>query len=216
MLFRSHGSDEQDRIEQRTFAVEEGFGAASDDVDASCPGSDTIEFGDLDDGFSGSCVAVAADGGAIDPGRAGRGDKPAANPGNGGRDQDPFHGPEVELVFDPSADPFEELFAEHLERVVMQGPDDFSRRRHVASREGATMAKQLGPFERKSVPHRPETAADPFVDAALPADVEPDDSDMVVIEEDILDQPSSGRTAIVAVRPGDYRSLFARLRRGDR
>lgn len=42
-----------------------------------------------------------------------------------------------------------------------------------------------------------------------------DDSDMVVIEEDVLDQPAAGRRGVFAVRPGDYRRLFARLRRGD-
>jgi hypothetical protein len=46
---------------------------------------------------------------------------------------------------------------------------------------------------------------------------EPDDSDMVVIEEDILEHPSEvHRKSIFTVRPGDYRSLFARLRRGDK
>ena len=49
------------------------------------------------------------------------------------------------------------------------------------------------------------------VEAAESADV--DDSDMVVIEEDLLAQ-SAGRPAIAAVRLGDYRRLFARLRRG--
>jgi hypothetical protein len=46
---------------------------------------------------------------------------------------------------------------------------------------------------------------------------EPDDSDMVVIEEDIFEHPSEvHRKSIFTVRPGDYRSLFARLRRGDK
>jgi hypothetical protein len=50
---------------------------------------------------------------------------------------------------------------------------------------------------------------------APPADI--DDADMVVIEEDILEHPSELRgKSIFAVRPGDYRSLFARLRRGDK
>jgi hypothetical protein len=37
---------------------------------------------------------------------------------------------------------------------------------------------------------------------------------MVVIEED-LDEPTADRPTVFAVRPGDYRSLFTRLRRGD-
>lgn len=58
----------------------------------------------------------------------------------------------------------------------------------------------------------------PAAPAVATADLpEPDDSDMVVIEEDILEHPSDvHRKSIFTVRPGDYRSLFARLRRGDR
>jgi hypothetical protein len=103
----------------------------------------------------------------------------------------------------------------------MRGPDDFSGHRHVASREGAAMARKLEPFERESLP-----AASPVVvpvddereeePVAAAVATEHDDSDMVVIEEDILEHPSVARRSIFAVRPGDYRSLFARLRRGDR
>jgi hypothetical protein len=40
---------------------------------------------------------------------------------------------------------------------------------------------------------------------------------MVMIEEDIVEHPAEARRkSFFAVRPGDYRSLFARLRRGDR
>jgi hypothetical protein len=39
---------------------------------------------------------------------------------------------------------------------------------------------------------------------------------MVVIEEDLEACSPPGRPVVAAVRPGDYRSLFARLRRGDR
>jgi len=40
-----------------------------------------------------------------------------------------------------------------------------------------------------------------------------EDVDMVVIEEDMLVQ-TAGRPVVAAVRLGDYRRLFARLRRG--
>jgi type II secretory pathway predicted ATPase ExeA len=134
---------------------------------------------------------------------------------------DPFHGPEVELVFDPSADPFAELFQEEervVERYVMRGPDDFSGHRQVASREGAVMARKLETFAREPAAPAPVEATFPVAAGgnAAVSEQEPDDSDMVVIEEDILEHPSLSRTAVVAVRPGDYRSLFARLRRGDR
>jgi type II secretory pathway predicted ATPase ExeA len=129
---------------------------------------------------------------------------------------DPWHGPEVELVFDPYADPFEEYFEQEervVERFVMRGPDDFSGHAHVSSREGLSMARQLEAFER---PQSPPPIA--LAVAEPPADVagEPDDSDMVVIEEDLVDNPSDiHKKSIFTVRPGDYRSLFARLRRGD-
>jgi type II secretory pathway predicted ATPase ExeA len=149
---------------------------------------------------------------------------------------DPWQGPEVELVFDPYADPFEEYFEQEervVERFVMRGPDDFSAHRHVASREGLSMARQLDAFEqahplpaRAALAPTPDSAPAPApacVSVAAPAaDVidaadDLDDSDMVVIEEDLVDHPSDiHKKSIFAVRPGDYRSLFARLRRGDR
>jgi hypothetical protein len=45
------------------------------------------------------------------------------------------------------------------------------------------------------------------------AAAELDDDDMVVIEEDLLAAPGV-RPTVAAVRLGDYRRLFARLRRG--
>lgn len=150
---------------------------------------------------------------------------------------DPWQGPEVELVFDAAADPFEEYFEQEervVERYVMRGPEDFSSHRHVASREGAAMARQLdscervgqavgqasacqSPLPQPALCHTPSMHA-PAAPAVATADLpEPDDSDMVVIEEDILEHPSEvHRKSIFTVRPGDYRSLFARLRRGDR
>jgi hypothetical protein len=43
-----------------------------------------------------------------------------------------------------------------------------------------------------------------------------DDADMVVIEDDLADADPPGGPRVFPVRPGDYRSLFTRLRRGDR
>jgi len=43
---------------------------------------------------------------------------------------------------------------------------------------------------------------------------DPDDSDMVVIEEDLYVDPHAPEPAVQAVRLGDYSRLFARLRRG--
>ena len=138
---------------------------------------------------------------------------------------DPWHGPEVELVFDPYADPFEEYFEQEervVERFVMRGPDDFSAHAHVASREGLSMARALDAFEQTHPQPPIQVAAERPIALAVtepPHDEagEPDDSDMVVIEEDLVEHPSDiHKKSIFTVRPGDYRSLFARLRRGDK
>jgi type II secretory pathway predicted ATPase ExeA len=71
---------------------------------------------------------------------------------------DPWRGPEVELVFGSASDPFEELFAEEervVERYVVRGPDDFADCPHVSSREGQALARLLGAFERELEPARP-------------------------------------------------------------
>jgi hypothetical protein len=59
------------------------------------------------------------------------------------------------------------------------------------------------------MPQPPADHGPPVTAAAA----ELDDSDMVVIEEDLLAQPV-GQSVVAAVRLGDYRRLFARLRRG--
>jgi type II secretory pathway predicted ATPase ExeA len=170
-----------------------------DPFDHEPGGMQVLEFGGLDD-------AAADDD-----------DPPAALP----RASDPWNGPEVELVFDGSGDPFEEYFEQEraaVERFLMQGPDDFSGRQHVASREGESLGSRLAGCERIEVPavtaEAPAALADDAPDVTAET-ADPDDSDMVVIEED-LDESPAARPEVVAVRPGDYRSLFARLRRGDR
>jgi hypothetical protein len=168
------------------------------------PDLDVVEFGGFDDG-----VAVA--------------DHHA--PPRAGRAGDPWSGPEVELVFDGSGDPFEEFFEQErdaVERFLMRGPDDFHQCQQVSSREGETMARQLAACERITLPAVATSSAgecvagNPTAVAETAAmDGETDDSDMVVIEEDLEAVPTPGRPVVAAVRPGDYRSLFARLRRGD-
>jgi general secretion pathway protein A len=180
-------------------------------------GVGVIEFGDFDAAFchdagSDPCDDTLVEGSLDDVTAA-----PSPEPMAAGHDvdpqADPIDGPDVELVFDPSCDPFEEFFdgERRVERVLMQGPDDFSSHRHVASREGTAMARKLDGFEREPV----ASAAEATPAAAVEAATASDDSDMIVIEEDILEHPSVGRRGIFAVRPGDYRRLFARLRRGD-
>jgi type II secretory pathway predicted ATPase ExeA len=147
---------------------------------------------------------------------------------------DLWSGPDVELVFDQSADPFEELFADEervVERFVMNGPDHFRGRRNVSSREGQSLARILATVGRDQAA---EPAAAEPTPAALGArdeseetvgialanqnsgDCSEDDADMVVIEEDLHDVVDEASAPIFSVRPSDYRSLFTRLRRGGR
>jgi type II secretory pathway predicted ATPase ExeA len=141
---------------------------------------------------------------------------------------------DIELIFDPPfteeehvsrPDPFAEIFADEeavAERFLMNGPDDFHNRLHVSCREGEAMARQLpacdaGPVTAPEAPHEisktefvPEedTAGDGRVESVM------DDSDMVVIEEDIHVDPCESEQSVQPVRLGDYSRLFARLRRG--
>jgi type II secretory pathway predicted ATPase ExeA len=184
-------------------------------------GVGVIEFGDFDAPYGVEAAGDPCDDTLVEGVEADRcsdsGLQPVASKGTAGHTDepraDPVDGPDVELVFDPSRDPFEAFFdgERRVERVLMQGPDDFSGHRHIASREGTAMANELDCFEQEPAP----VISDEVSLAATEAAPEADDSDMIVIEEDILDQPSIGRRGIFAVRPGDYRQLFARLRRGE-
>jgi type II secretory pathway predicted ATPase ExeA len=175
----------------------------------TCGGVGVIEFGDFDAAF---CDDESVDPCDADTVIEGRPHEVAVEVTS--HENDPIDGPDVELVFDASSDPFEELFdgEGRIERVLMTGPDNFQTNRHVASREGTAMAKELECFEcEPTALAADKTPAVVISDAAAGSD----DSDMIVIEEDILDHPSGGRRGIFPVRPGDYRRLFARLRCGS-
>ncbi len=189
---------------ERAATIEFGGDAAAaiESFDNEPDGMQVLEFGSLDD-------AVPEGDGGLPPSTA------------GGRDAgDPWSGPEVELVFDGSGDPFAEYFEQEraaVERFRMQGPDDFRDCRHVVSREGESLGRQLAACERIELPvlAAGSAAGREAPDPVGPdASGDPDDADMVVIEEDLA-EAAYRRPAVVAVRPGDYRSLFARLRRGD-
>ena len=164
---------------------------------------------------------------------------------------DPWAGPDVELVFDLKNDPFEEYFADEenvVDRYLVTGPDDFQKRRHVASREGSTIGKGLDDFVRNrdcssssKTPatesldmtiHKPSESVrypSETIEALRPFNMNPsphsshepsasstieDDTDMILIEEDLVDSPASRGASVFAVSLGDYRRLFSRLRRG--
>lgn len=147
---------------------------------------------------------------------------------------DPFGGPDVELVFDGTGDPFEDLFGNQQGDSTgsgMEGPDDFRDRQTVTVRDGQGLGRRLATFGRADMP---PAAADHAPSAPPPGSTDPgpraptteetrsatgeiDDSDMVVIEEDLDGQAEAiegDSSTMFTVRPSDYRSLFTRLRRG--
>lgn len=148
---------------------------------------------------------------------------------------DPWRGPDVEFVFEASTDPFQEFFEQEervVERYAIRSPGDLGHQQHLSGFEGAALVRRLAeladhrsePFEqlgggasRDAGPPPPGGSVDseargtPPHGAATVTDT--DDSDMVVIEEDLFAQ-ASVRPTFAAVRLGDYRRLFARLRRG--
>jgi len=173
-------------------------------------GMDVIEFGGLDEPPAAGDVA-----GFTEPE-----DEPVtAAPG------DPWRGPDVELVFDSGSDPFREMFRVEDrggDHSVAAPPDDFGGQPQVASREGRAIARLLADFERPAevdaaapAPAGCDDVGEPWCPPAPDSDAG-DDADMVVIEEDLDESASESRSAVFAVRPGDYRNLFTRLRRGDR
>ena len=227
----SGGAADADRPDSlRELRVNDAISDADDGYIVHEHGSESgvgvIEFGSLDDQTDDAGVHPFVDVSAI---LAGEDEEPA----HGGL-SDPWRGPDVEFVFDASTDPFQEFFEQEeriVERYRVRSPDDFSRHQHVASCEGAALVRQLAELADSrpgvtaaagggrsqadaagsagSIPQPPAPSGPPVATAAA----ESDDSDMVVIEEDLLAQ-AAGRPAVAAVRLGDYRRLFARLRRG--
>ncbi|MFM8414153.1 MAG: ExeA family protein [Planctomycetota bacterium] len=140
-------------------------------------------------------------------------------------DGDPWGGPDVELVFDGGDDPFEAFFAREtpaVERHRIQGPDGFDGCRQVVSREGQSLGRLLATVARDPGSPPAEVAGGGMADADASRPAERtaeeevdviDDSDMVVIEEDLAQTTGDAGRSVFSVRPSDYRSLFTRLRR---
>jgi type II secretory pathway predicted ATPase ExeA len=168
-------------------------------------GLEMIEFGAGDEGVA---TLDVGQGDSTWPARDVAADPPAAH--------DPWSGPDVELVAGHGDDPFAALFQEDTAGGAAwcgEGPDDFRTRPHVTSRDGQAISRLLASLPGPADPSGPAAAA-PAPAPSGPAAPD-DDADMVLIVDDPGDpEPVAGRVA--AVRPDDYRSLFTRLRRGDR
>jgi type II secretory pathway predicted ATPase ExeA len=209
------GFDDLDAVDEPTQLAETEF--APERLDPLAAFDDVLTTGGA------AAVAEAFPGDVLDALDGGQGD------GRG----DPWQGPDVEFVFDASTDPFQEFFEQEervVERYLLRSPADFSGRQHVVSSEGAALVRQLAEFDEPVAEPTPRSPADGFErreDAGGRAETEArggagqrgdavdgdSDGDMVVIEEDLLAAPGPQPT-VAAVRLGDYRRLFARLRRG--
>jgi type II secretory pathway predicted ATPase ExeA len=210
------------------------FAGASGDASVETPTGRPVAPDESADSFAENdgmgVIEFGGDGGFVADEPASQWDTPAPAP-TAAADDNPWCGPDVELVFDQEGDPFEELFirdrgADAGNRVVVEGPDDFSSRQPVESRDGQTMARVLAKLARTLTDAAPRPAAEPaLAPAAAPETPAPapsvgdcatdgDDADMVVIEDDDQ-QEFADHGAVFSVRPGDYRRLFTRLRRGD-
>ena len=120
-------------------------------------------------------------------------------------------------MFDGIEDPFAEYFADAervVERYVVRGPADFSDRRHVASREGTSLSRQLPSADHPPVVVDTRARSGLVAPATPVADDGADDADRVVIEEELWMPPIEADRRVIPVRLGDYRRLFARMRRG--
>ncbi len=200
---------------------EAGAACGGYDDDQASDAFGVVEFGS-EDGFFG--LETGAEPAGEEPGL------PAAMAGPG----DPFGGPDVELVFDGAGDPFEDLFGSQqgdTARYGMEGPDDFRDRQAVTVRDGQGLGRRLATFGRADMPlaatevnasMSPVASDDlgprgPVTEGPCSAAGEIDDSDMVVIEEDLdgrSETIDAGSRDVFTVQPSDYRSLFTRLRRG--
>ena len=219
------GVENEESVSERVDDLEthqDVFSSADIEPLAGAEGAGVIEFGDFDEAFEEQAFAEVPATEPVDRGsmteekRTEPDSEPDPEPimvrPRADQDIDPINGPDVEFVFDPSSDPFEEFFdaGHRVERVLMQGPDDFSRHGHVASREGAAMANKLNCFEQEPTLHESKDVVD-----SSPQATDVDDSDMIIIEEDIHETPLADRKGVFSVSPQNYRQLFSRLRRGD-
>ena len=129
----------------------------------------------------------------------------------------PSSGPEVELVFDETYEPFSEPFQE--EEVVSE--------RHVRTRRAAD-ARPAAPSRGSVKADEPSPRVVRHVDEPEPASsytvalhradvedfAEPDDADLIVVEDRYDDAPAAPVTPAIPVRRQEYKRLFAKLRQG--
>ncbi|MFH1265080.1 MAG: AAA family ATPase [Planctomycetota bacterium] len=120
-------------------------------------------------------------------------------------------GPEVELVFCDSQDPFNEEFEE--EEVIV---DRLGAKKAADTEEQAATHSERDSVEHEAVPetvpmHRPERDQT----AGEEETVEADEEDMIVVEEGYDDSEPVGAQSPAPVRRQEYGQLFVKLRRSS-
>ena len=136
--------------------------------------------------------------------------------------------PEIELVFDEPENPFGERFAEEevlsdryavaSETVAAQPPArpaEPPTRSNRSEDNGSPVPPVQQPTEAAAT-WDPEPQADtvPMHRPSSPQAAEPDDADILVIEEGYEEAPPWPASTVVPVRRQEYGRLFAKLRRG--
>jgi type II secretory pathway predicted ATPase ExeA len=129
-------------------------------------------------------------------------------------------GPEVELIFDEIGHPFAEEFEEEeiiTDRYAAAGKVSDPPLPGGAERSAWESARQRKPEAAEAQPAaalceaRPETV--PLCPLQPVADLEPDDEDLLIVEDDERDADGSLESSITAVRRQEFSRLFANLRR---
>lgn len=137
--------------------------------------------------------------------------------------------PEIELVFDEPEDPFRERFVEeevitdrYTPAPVAATPSEMTEPARPIERMAGCpqpMAAQARVAEPAPAPEaqvdEPQAETVLMHRETLAKSREPDDADMIVIEEGYEDMPSWPARNVVAVRRQEYGRLFAKLRRSS-
>ena len=135
-------------------------------------------------------------------------------------------GPEVDLIFRETIDPFGEKFEE--EEVVLDRfaslDNVFSHRPVVSSREGREISDLLAPFTTTAETAQRRSPADTRYDGGQAtahrvalndaSSAELNDDDLIIIEDEAHTPREHGGNPAPLVRRQEYRQLFAKLRRG--
>ena len=121
-------------------------------------------------------------------------------------------GPETELAFDDSAHPFSAPFTE--EEVIT---DRYAKAHPAVQASVSPRPTAPAPVETPPAPvDEPHPQTVPLRSSpAFARATEPDDTDLIVVEDSYEDKPARPKITMPVVRRQEYARLFANLRRGS-